>query len=202
MHSLAPEPLRALVEQLAQLPGVGPKSALRMALTLLKWPIEQTRRLGTSIRDLRDSLHMCSRCGGLASANPCEVCSDTARARDVLCLVAEWDSLLTIENGAFYNGQYLILGGLLDPLERQTADTLEMGRLMGRLAEGEVREMILALGATVEAENTASYIRDAVARRFPYVRVSRLAQGIPLGAEVKYMDRETLRQSLKYRQPI
>jgi recombination protein RecR len=190
------------VDQLAHLPGIGPKSAMRIAMTFLKWPVDQTRRLGKSIHDLRDDLHLCSRCGGFTSADPCEVCADGGRARDVLCLVAEWDSLLTIESGAFYNGQYMILGGLLDPMEQRPSDTLEIGRLMDRLAEGEVRELILALGATMEAENTASFVRNAVSRRFPHVRVSRLAQGIPLGAEVKYMDRETLRQSLQYRQGL
>ena len=130
------------------------------------------------------------------------MCADPERARDTLCLVAEWDSMLTLEEGNFYKGQYFILGGLLAPLDHSPAESLEMDRLLARLDEGEVRELILALGATAEAEATAGYVREAVQRRFPDVRVTRLAQGIPLGAEVKFMDRETLRQSLRYRQDL
>ena len=89
MSSRIPEPLKALVEQLSRLPGLGPKSAMRVAMTLLKWPEAETRRLGRSIHDLRDNLHLCSRCGGLSSADPCAVCSDGTRGRDTLCLVTE-----------------------------------------------------------------------------------------------------------------
>lgn len=197
-----PEPLRALVDQLAKLPGLGPKSALRLAMTLLKWPVSETRRLGRGIHDLRDNLHLCVRCGALTDCDPCALCTDATRAQDLLCLVSEWDSMLTLEEGGFYRGQYLILGGLLAPLDNVNADSLELERLTRRLAEGQVREVVLALGTTVEAENTATFIRAMVERQFPGVRVTRLAQGIPLGAEVKFMDRETLRQSMQYRQEL
>lgn len=202
MSSRIPEPLRELVEQLARLPGLGPKSAMRVAMTLLKWPEAETRRLGRNVYDLRDKLHLCSRCGGLSATDPCAVCDDATRQRDTLCLVTEWDSMLTLDEGGFYHGQYMILGGLLAPLEKVDSESLDLERLVRRLEEGEITELILALGATLEAENTASFIKSLVRQRFPGVKVSRLAQGIPLGAEVKYMDRETLRQSLQYRQDL
>lgn len=194
-----PEPLRALVEQLARLPGLGPKSALRLAMTLLKWPEAQTRRLGQSVYELRDRLQLCSRCGALSDCDPCPICADAAREEAMLCIVAEWDSMLTLEEGGFFKGRYFILGGLLSPLDTM-AEHLELERLFARLSENCVEEVVLALGATVEAENTAAFVRNLLTSRFPRVRVSRLAQGIPLGAEVKFMDRETLRQSLQYRQ--
>ena len=197
-----PEPLKALVQQLARLPGLGPKSALRAAMILLKWPESETRRLGMAIHDLRDRLHLCSRCGALTENDPCQVCRDPERDSSLLCLVAEWDSMLTLEEGAFFHGNYLILGGLLAPLDNVGPDSLELDRLVERLEEGEVQEVILALGATVEAETTASHIKALITRRFPALRVTRLAQGIPLGAEVKFMDRETLRQSLQFRQEL
>ena len=197
-----PEPLRALVEQLARLPGLGPKSAMRAGMQLLKWPESEARRLGQGIFELRDKLCICSRCGGLSAQNPCPVCSDVSRSRDTLCLVPEWDSMVTLDAGGFYHGQYMVLGGLLAPLEHQNTDSLDLARLVARLAEGEVQELILALGATLDAENTASWVRQTVRERFPHVRITRLAQGIPLGAEVKYMDKETLRQSLQYRQDL
>ena len=201
MHKL-PEPLQVLVDQIARLPGLGPKSALRCALALLKWPEAETRRLGKGIHDLRDDLHLCAVCGSLAASDPCSICADPVRARDILCLVTDWDSLLTLEEGNFYTSQYLILGGLLAPLDNMHPEALELDRLRSRLRNGEIREIVLALGATVEADSTATYIRNLIAREFPGLKVSRLAQGIPLGAEVRFMDRETLRQSLKYRQEL
>jgi recombination protein RecR len=197
-----PEPLKILVEQLSRLPGLGPKSAMRAAMTLLKWPEAEVRRLGKGVYELRDTLHLCGRCGGLSDTDPCPICADAERDASQLCLVAEWDSMLTMEEGNFYRGFYLILGGLLAPLDHSPAESLEMDRLYSRLSEGEVTELILALGATAEAEATATYVKQQVNARFPGVQVTRLAQGIPLGAEVKYMDRETLRQSLRYRQTL
>lgn len=201
MHRI-PEPLQAVVDQLSRLPGLGPKSALRCAMTFLKWPEAEARRLGRSIHDLRDTLHLCEECGALTEVSPCPVCKDTSRSREELCLVADWDSMLTIESGNFYNGQYLILGGLLAPLENIHHESLELTKLEERLTKGEVQELILALGATVEAESTASFVRTRIHARYPHVRVTRLAQGIPLGAEVKFMDKETLKQSLQYRQKV
>ena len=197
-----PEPLKAVVDQLARLPSLGPKSALRCALAFLKWPESETRRLGKAIHDLRDNLHLCGECGALSDTDPCSVCTNPNRSLETLCLVADWDSLLTLESGGFYTGMFLILGGLLAPLNNMHPDNLELERLDRRLAQGTVTEIILALGATVEAENTASYLRDRIRGRYPHIRVSRLAHGIPLGSEVKVMDRETLRQSLKYRQDL
>ncbi len=197
-----PEPLKLLVDRLAKLPGLGPKSALRMAMTLLKWPESETRGLGTAIAGLRDNLHLCHRCGSLTDVDPCSICTDASRSRETLCLVSEWDSLLVIEDGGFYKGQFMILGGLLAPLDNVNPETLELERLRRRLAEGEIREIILGLGTTLEAENTASYIRSMIQRDFPDIRVTRLAQGIPLGSEVKFIDKETLRQSLQYRQDL
>lgn len=197
-----PEPLKLLVDQLSRLPGLGPKSALRLAMTLLKWPEQQTRDLGLGIHNLRDALHLCSRCGALTDTDPCTICADPSRNEETLCLVSEWDSMLAIEDGGFYTGYYLILGGLLAPLENVSPEHLEISRLQQRLAQGQVKELIFALGTTLEAENTASYIKQLVGREFPHVRITRLAQGIPLGADVKFVDKETLRQSLDYRQEL
>lgn len=195
-----PEPLKLLVGQLAKLPGLGPKSALRVAMVLLKMPEMATKRLGQDIYELRDKLRLCSRCGALTEADPCTICADASRDPALLCLVAEWDSLVTLEAGNFFKGRYLVLGGLLAPTHNLSVQDLELDLLLARLSEGEIKEVILALGATVEAETTANLVRTLVMRHHPTVKVSRLAQGIPLGAEVKFMDSETLRQSLKYRQ--
>ncbi|GAB6035922.1 recombination mediator RecR [Fundidesulfovibrio butyratiphilus] len=197
-----PRPLADLAEELSRLPGLGPKSALRVALTLLKWPKERAQSLGLSIHDLREKLHFCSMCAGLAESDPCPICSDPSRSSELLCLVGEWDSLLALEETGLYKGRYLILGGLLSPLDGVEPGSLEIERLVDRLNRGEVREVILALGTTMEAEATASYIKNLVAKSFPGLRLTRLAQGIPLGAEVKYVDKETLKQSMVHRQGL
>lgn len=202
MNNRLPQPLADVVGQIAGLPGLGPKSALRIAMTFLKWPEAQTRSLGRAIHDLRDNLHLCSLCGALTDTDPCPICADATRSPETLCLVSDWDSMLTLEDGAFYKGLYLILGGLLAPLDNITPETLELERLEDRLAEGKVTELILALGTRLEAETTATFIRNRVNAKFPHIAVTRLAQGIPLGAEVRFMDRETLRQSLAYRQKL
>lgn len=197
-----PAPLEELIRRLGRLPGLGPKSAMRVAMALLKWPESETRQLGERIALLRDELHLCSRCGALTEKNPCPVCSDPERSDEQLCVVSEWDSMVTMEEGAFFHGRYFILGGLLSPLDNTSADALEIAKLESRLAEGTIKEVILALGATIEAENTAAHLRSRIGLKFPHIQVCRLAQGIPLGAEVKFMDKETLRQALKYRQTL
>lgn len=197
-----PAPLQKIVDQFSALPGVGPKSALRMALTLLKWPKETVQALGRDIEGLRDALHICSRCRSLADTDPCHICTDPKRNAEQLCLVSEWDSLMVMEEAGVYRGRYFILGGLLSPLDGVDARALEISRLEVLLREGEVREIVLALGSTMEAEATSSYVHTLLGRDFPGISVTRLAQGIPLGTEIKYVDRETLRQSLKYRQTL
>jgi recombination protein RecR len=197
-----PKPLLDVVEQLGKLPGLGPKSALRAAMTLLQWPGERSRELGRSILELRERLCLCSRCAGLSETEVCPICADPARDEESLCLVSQWDSVLALEETGLYRGKYLILGGLLDPLEGIAPAQLEFNRLAERLAEGSVMELILALGTTMQAESTASHVKNMLARSHPSVRLTRLAQGIPLGAEVKFIDKETLRQSMTYRQDI
>ena len=197
-----PGPLKDVVERLTRLPGIGPKSALRIGLHLLKLPQDSAQDFGRSIIELREKLCLCEECASLAETSPCPLCADPARHRDQICLVADWDSLLSMEEMGLFKGRYLVLGGLLSPLDGVGPGSLEFGRLRKRLAGGEVTEVILALGATLESETTASYVKNMVEADFPEVAVSRLAQGIPMGAEVKYMDRETLRQSLLYRQKV
>lgn len=197
-----PEPLKILVDQIAKLPGLGPKSAMRVAMTLLKWPEAETMRLGKNIYELRSNLHLCNECGALSDVDPCTICSDPMRSNEILCLVSEWDSMLTLEEGGFFKGKYFILGGLLSPLDSRSSEYLEIEKLMQRLDKGEIKEIVLALGATAEAEATAVFMKEKITARFPQIKVTRLAQGIPLGAEVKFMDKETLKQSLQYRQEL
>ncbi|MFP4392051.1 MAG: recombination mediator RecR [Desulfohalobiaceae bacterium] len=197
-----PQALQDLVQQLAELPGVGPKSALRMALTLLQWPEDKVRILGSSIEGLRDALTLCRECGAISDTDPCALCSDPERRQDILCLVADWDALLAIEQAGFFQGRYLILGGLLSPLDGVQASQLDIQRLRQKLATGQVQELVLALGSTRDAEATESYISSLVHKEFSGVEITRLAQGIPVGSDLRYVDQETLKQSLQHRQRL
>ncbi len=194
--------MQKLVDQLAALPGIGPKSALRMAMIMLKWPQEKTRNLGQSILDLRSKLCICSGCASLADNDPCHICSDPTREDEKLCVVSEWDCLLIMEESGFFRGRYLVLGGLLSPLDGIDPGSLEFDKLREILAGRQVKELILALGTTLESETTGSYIKNLLAREYPGLTLTRLAQGIPLGSDIKFMDKETLRQSMRYRQSI
>ncbi|MEF8823818.1 MAG: recombination mediator RecR [Desulfohalobiaceae bacterium] len=197
-----PKALQDVVDHFASLPGLGPKSGLRIALTLLNMPRERSREMGESIIRLREALCVCERCGLLADESPCSICTEASRGEEEICLVPDWDSFLAIEEAGLFRGKYLVLGGLLSPMEGVQSSNLELERLRSRLGEGRVREIILALGSTRDSEATESFIRNMVEREYPQVRVSRLAQGIPVGSDLKYVDKETLKQSLQHRQPL
>lgn len=197
-----PLALRTVVDHFARLPGLGPKSALRIALTLLHQPEDLAKNLGTSLLRLRESLSLCSQCASISETDPCVICSDPSRTEDRLCLVADWDGLLTIDEAGFYRGKFLVLGGLLSPLDGIQSGQLATDLLKKRLDSGLIQEVILALGTTRDSEATESFIRNLIRGQYPEVRITRLAQGIPIGSELKYLDRETLKQSLNYRQEL
>ncbi|NCC24028.1 MAG: recombination protein RecR [Deltaproteobacteria bacterium] len=198
--SFLPLPLQDLVDRFQSLPGIGPKSSLRMALAVLDWPRDRALALAGSIQALRDQLCRCSICAALADSDPCPICQDPVRDNGQICVVAEWDSLLTLESSSAFRGRYLVLGGLLSPLDGLEPARLELDKLRRLILNGQAKEIILALGATTEAEITCSFLKNHLHGLAPGLPVTRLAQGIPLGAEVKFMDRETLRQSLQFRQ--
>ena len=194
--------MQAVADIFRTLPGLGEKSALRIALTLLKWPEEKTLALGKNILELREKMTLCSQCASLTDTDPCPLCADPARSNEMLCVVAQWDSLLAMETSGVYKGKYLVLGGLLAPLDGVQPAALEIDLFRHIITQRGVQEVILALGTTLEAEATASYIKTLLDKEFPHVHLCRLAQGIPLGVELKYMDRETLKQSLEFRQAL
>ena len=197
-----PEALQRIVAIMQKFPGLGPKSALRCVMYLLDMPEQEVQKLGSYICSLRSELFRCTECGVLTEQNPCIVCSDKRRDPKLLCIVAEWDSFLVIEQAGFYNGRYLVLGNLHSPINNAYIDPADMDRLTRKIRNDAVQEIVFALGTTIEAENTATYLLQNIKKINPHILVSRLAQGIPLGAEVKFMDKETLRQSMSYRQTL
>ena len=170
-----PQPLQAVADIFRTLPGLGEKSALRIALTLLKWPEEKTLALGKNILELREKMTLCSQCASLTDTDPCPLCADPARSNEMLCVVAQWDSLLAMETSGVYKGKYLVLGGLLAPLDGVQPAALEIDLFRHIITQRGVQEVILALGTTLEAEATASYIKTLLDKEFPHVHLCRLA---------------------------
>lgn len=157
MFKSLPEPLRKVAHHLSSMPGLGPKSAMRIALHLLEIPKEKVQSFGQDILELRDSLTICHICGSYCNTSPCDICSDPTRDHSLLCVVPDWDGLMLIEKTKLFKGVYLVLGGLISPLDGKDSSNLRIGLLKKHIKSGKIKEVILALGSTREAEMTESF---------------------------------------------
>jgi recombination protein RecR len=192
--------LDRLVDLLAKLPGLGPRSARRAALHLLKRRESLMEPLSIALRETARQVRACQVCGNLDTEDPCALCRDRKREGETLCVVEEVADLWAIERTGAFKGRYHVLGGTLSALDGVGPEDLRVAELVARVKEGEVREVILALNATVEGQTTAHYIAD---RLEPLgARVSRLAHGVPLGGELDYLDEGTLSAALAARQTV
>lgn len=192
--------LEELIAALKCLPGIGQKSAQRMALHLLERDQSGAERLAGAIKRALTSVRHCQRCRNFSDTELCDICSDARRERDSLCVVETPADVFAVESSAAYRGHYFVLLGRLSPLDGLGPDELGLELLERQLAEGETREIILATSATVEGDITARYIADLAARHG--VASSRLARGIPLGGELEFVDGGTLSRALSGRQKI
>lgn len=191
------EPLDNLVNSLCQLPTIGRKTALRLALHLLERPQAELDTLSQCIATIKANIKVCKRCFNYGTADLCDVCSSSSRDTRVICVVEKPQDVLVFERTGIFRGLYHVLGGVLSPINGITADKLRIQELRGRLANGEVHELILGLGASAEAETTCLYL----ARVFSgmQVKISLLARGVPAGTELEYIDQITLNQALQER---
>jgi len=189
-----------LIQLLAKLPGLGPRSARRAALYLIKRREAVLEPLARALADAAANIRVCSTCGNFDTVDPCSICADPKRDGSIICVVEEVADLWAMERTAAFRGRYHVLGGILSALDGVGPDDLNIGRLMARVAAGEVREVILATNATVDGQTTAHYIMDRLAPTG--VTVSRLAHGMPMGAELDYLDDGTLTAALKARRPF
>jgi recombination protein RecR len=187
-----PEPFRQLVMEMRRLPGVGPRSAERMALWLLE-DVERPSALAVSLAAARDGVRQCGACGFFATEEMCVICRDDGR-EELLCVVERATDILPIERSGAFRGRYHALGGRLSPLEHVGPEDLRLSELTGRLERGNFTEVILALSTDVEGEATANYLADLLAPRG--VRVSRLAQGMPAGGGLEHADELTLARAM------
>jgi len=195
--STTPPALAALIEQLVRLPGIGPKTAQRLAFHLLKVPREAAAALADAILALKDRTRLCARCFNIAEEEICGVCQDPRRDAKILCVVEEVNDLLAIEKSREFRGLYHVLGGSLSPLDGRGPDQIRGKELLARLETGETLEVILATNPNVEGEATALYLLRLL-KPFP-MKVTRLARGLPMGGDLEYADEATLARALEGR---
>ncbi|MDD4820356.1 MAG: recombination mediator RecR [Flavobacteriales bacterium] len=191
--------LSQAVEQIATLPGIGHKTALRMALHLLRQPREQVHLLATALSELADNTHHCHICHNICDANTCDICADTSRKKDLICVVEDIRDVLAIEQTGLYRGVYHVLGGRISPVEGIGPSDIEIESLVDRVKNGDVSEIIFALSATIEGDTTAYYIYKMLPKGT--VKLSSIARGVSVGGELQYTDNITLARSIQNRIP-
>jgi recombination protein RecR len=197
---MAARALDELIQLLARLPGLGPRSARRAALHLLKQRETLMQRLALALANAAREVRKCALCGNLDDADPCWICADPERERGLVCVVEEVDDLWALERSALFKGRYHVLGGSLSALDGLGPEDLGIDRLLERVAREPVAEVILATSATVDGQTTAHYIAERLAASGAVV--TRLALGVPIGGELNYLDDGTLGAALKARRPI
>ncbi|MBS1709399.1 MAG: recombination protein RecR [Armatimonadetes bacterium] len=192
-------PLADLIAQLERLPGVGPKSAQRLAFHILRTPEDDVRRLAEALRHARESLRLCTECQNVSETATCPICADPTRHRREICVVGEPRDIASIERLNEFKGVYHVLHGLLNPLDGVGPDQIKVRELLVRL-EGQVDEVILATNPTIEGDTTALYLAKLI--KPVGVKVTRLAHGMPVGGELDYADNATLLSALEYRREM
>jgi recombination protein RecR len=193
-------PVARLIEALHKLPGIGPKSAQRLTYYLLRVPEAEARSLAQAIVELKEKTTLCSTCQNVTEADPCVVCSDEQRDRSTICVVEEPLDILAVERSGGFHGLYHVLHGVLSPVEGVGPEHLKLDQLVARVRDGSVREVIMATNPNLEGEATAMYISRLLAPMG--VRVTRLARGLPTGADLEYADDVTLARALEHRQDV
>jgi recombination protein RecR len=192
--------IERLIQLLGKLPGLGPRSARRAALHLFKKRESLMQPLMAAMTDAAERVRVCGACGNLDTSDPCAICTDGRRDKAIICVVEDVADLWALERAAVFRGQYHVLGGVLSALDGVGPDDLSIGRLVNRARGPEVKEVILAMGATVDGQTTAHYLTDRL--RDCDVEVTRLAHGVPVGGELDYLDDGTLGAALKARRPL
>ena len=191
------KPLAKLIEYFQKLPSIGPKTAQRLALHILKMNIEDVENFASSMVEAKTTIKYCSNCFNISSSDPCEICSSISRNKDVICVVAEAKDLIAIEKTNEFKGLYHVLGGLISPIDGVGPEDIKIKELLNRVHSNDIKEIILALNPSVEGEATALYLSKLLK---PFgIKVSRISYGIPMGSELEYTDELTLIRALETR---
>lgn len=193
--------IKRLIDEFSKLPTIGPKTAERLVFYLLRKTKEELAQLASAVEGLKDSISICSICKNFSETNPCNICSDDKRNKQIICVVAKPQDLFALEKTSEYEGRYHILGGLIDPLEGITPELLTVKDLGQRIIADEVKEIVLALNSDLPGETTILYLTKFL-KQFNNIEVTRLAQGLPIGSDLEYADEVTLTKALKGRRKL
>lgn len=195
-----PKSIATLIEHFQKFPSVGPKSAQRMAFYLLRMPMSEVQKFAQSIVEAKENTYTCEVCFNLSSTSPCEICTSPKRDRSTICVVAETKDLIAVEKTNEYKGLYHVLQGLISPMDGIGADDIRIKELLNRLTNDEVKEVILALSPSVEGEATSLYLSKLIK---PFgIKISRIAFGLPVGADLEYADEITIARAIEGRREI
>lgn len=195
-----PKAIATLIEQFQKLPSIGPKSAQRMAFHILKMPMSEVEKFAGALLSAKEHTQACEVCYNISSSSPCEICSSSSRDRSVICVVAEAKDLIAIEKTNEYRGLYHVLQGLISPMDGIGAEDIRIKELLNRLTDESVKEVILALSPSVEGEATSLYLTKLVK---PFgIKISRIAFGLPVGADLEYADEVTLAKAIEGRREL
>ena len=197
---MKPSKIDSLIELLARLPGIGPRSARRIALNLLKKPDSLMRPLAKALVEAADQIKKCEICGNIDTISPCNLCEDNRRDQSIIVVIEEVGDLWALERAAVHKGLYHVLGGSLSAIDGVGPDDLGINQLIERANKDSTEEVVLAMNATIDGQTTAYYITDQLSEC--NVKISRLARGVPVGGELDYMDDGTLMEALESRQPF
>jgi recombination protein RecR len=194
------EPMSQLVDELKRLPGVGPKSAQRIAFHLLGVNREEAQRLADAVTQMREKIQLCVQCNNIAEGDLCPICSDPNRDRTTVCVLEQPNNIMVVERTRQYNGLYHVLHGVISPLRNMSPEDLKVKNLLERLRDGEVEEIILATSPTTEGQATAAYLIRLL--KPLGVSVSRIGMGIPVGSELEFIDEATMVESMEGRRKV
>ena len=195
-----PKSIAALIEQFQKFPSIGPKSAQRMAFFLLRMPLNEIENFAKVMIEAKENTHTCEICFNLSTTSPCDICSSSTRDKSVICVVSETKDLIAIEKTNEYKGLYHVLQGLISPIDGIGAEDIRIKELLNRLTDENVKEVILALSPSVEGEATSLYLTKLIK---PFgIKVSRIAFGLPVGADLEYADEMTIARAIEGRREI
>lgn len=194
------EPMTRLIDELKKLPGIGSKSAQRLAFHILRSSADDAEALAAAVQDVKAKLHLCSVCNNITDIDPCVYCSSPTRNQKVVCVVEEPTNISSVEKTRHFNGVYHVLHGSISPLHGVGPEQLRIANLISRLAGGDIEEVILATNPTVEGEATATYLAQQLKRQG--LRVTRIAMGIPVGSDIEYTDEVTMLKAMEGRREM
>jgi len=186
-----------LIKSIAKLPGIGEKTAERLAMHILRSPRKEVEQLSKCILDAKEKVRICKRCYGLSDNEVCNICADPARDASLVCVVEQPADMVAMEKSGAFIGRYHILSGVLSPMNGVGPEDIRMGELIAKIESGQIKEVVLATSTTVEGEATASYIAERLGKYS--VKVTRIASGVPVGGDLKYVDQVTLKKAMETR---